>query len=310
MILIIHLLRFRSLALIGVVLLALTGCGSASTPISNAKHNTIAPDQLIQLVAAESFYGELAKAVGGERVKVTSVLEGPDVDPHNYEPSAETAKKVNDAHIILYNGIGYDEWMKKLIKANSKGANQVIIAVGSDLLGKQDGDNPHVWYDPSTMPKLADMLAAKLAELDPNQANAYKTRAEHYKTSLAPIADLVKSVKQSTSTDIAVSEPVFDYMAEALQFKTIVPKFALAVEEETDPSPGDVAKLQTAIKTKAIRFFVQNTQVQSPIVRNMSDLAKQNQIPIVQVSETEPHGQNYVQWMTGILNQIQAALMK
>jgi zinc/manganese transport system substrate-binding protein len=310
MLLTINSMRLSSLSLIAVLLFALTGCGSSSTPISNTNLNTIAPDQTIQLVAAESFYGELAKAVGGERVKVTSILEGPDVDPHGYEPTAETARKVNEAHVILYNGIGYDEWMKKLIKANSNTANQVIIAVGSDLLKKQDGDNPHVWYDPDTMPKLADLLAAKLAVLDPNQADAYKIRAEHYKASLAPIADLVKALKQSSYKDIAVSEPVFDYMAEALQLKAIVPKFALAVEEETDPSPGDVAKLQTAIKTKAIQFFVQNTQVHSPIVRNMSDLAKQNQIPIVQVSETAPHGQNYVQWMTDILNQVQAALMK
>jgi zinc/manganese transport system substrate-binding protein len=308
MILNINSLRLSIVTTVTISLFALTGCGSASTPLSNTKLSTVDPNQPIELIAAESFYGELAKAVGGERVKVTSILEGPDVDPHVYEPSTQTAKQVNDAHIILYNGIGYDEWMKKLIKTNSNAANQTIIAVGSDVSGKHDGDNPHVWYDPATMPKLADLLAAKLAELDPNQASAYKARAEQYKTSLAPIADLVKALKQSTSRDIAVSEPVFDYMAEALQFKTIVPKFALAIEEETDPSPGDVAKLQSAIKSKAIDFFVQNTQVQSPIVRNMSDLAKQNQVPIVQVSETEPQGQNYLQWMTGILNQVQTAL--
>jgi zinc/manganese transport system substrate-binding protein len=304
----VHLLRITSLSLISIILIVLTACGSQSTP--NTKLNTIAPDHTIQLVAAESFYGELAKAVGGDRVKVTSILAGPDVDPHNYEPSAETAKQINDAHVILYNGIGYDEWMKKLIKANSHANNQIIIAVGSDVSGKQDGDNPHVWYEPTTMPKLADFLAAKLAVLDPSQASAYKARAEQYKSRLAPITDLVHSLKQTVSMDIAVSEPIFDYMAEALNLKTIVPKFALAVEEETDPSPGDVAKLQTAIKNKAIRFFVQNTQVQSPIVRNMSDLAKQNQVPLVQVSETEPKGQDYVQWMTGILNQVQAALTK
>ncbi|MDB5055252.1 MAG: Zinc/manganese transport system substrate-binding protein [Bacilli bacterium] len=300
--------RFTVVGLTTAVSLTLLLSGCGASPTANNTVPSIVSGQKIKLIAAENFYGELAIAVGGDRVEVTSIIDNPDADPHDYEPTADTSKLVNDAKVILYNGIGYDEWMAKVLTSSSNSKDKSIIAVGSDVLGKKDGDNPHIWYDPSAMLKLADSLADKLSQIDPSQADAYKKRAAEYKTSLAPLTELVKVIKQSSQVEIAVSEPVFDYMSGALNFKSIDPKFAKAIEEGTDPSPGDVADLQTAIKGKTIKLFVQNTQADSPTVKNMVDMAKVNQIPIVQVTETEPKGKSYVQWMTDQLKQVKDAL--
>ncbi|WP_254777174.1 metal ABC transporter solute-binding protein, Zn/Mn family [Paenibacillus sp. yr247] len=241
-------------------------------------------------------------------MEVASIINNPDADPHAFEPTADTSKAVNDAQFVVYVGVGYDTWMDKLLKASSSSSSKTIIEVGSELLGKKDGDNPHVWYDPTSMPKLADALADKLAKVDPSQADAFKKRAQDYKTNLAPLSDLVQKLKQSSPSPIAVSEPVFEYMSEALNFKAVNPKFAKAIEEEADPGPGDIAALQNDIKEKKIKFFVQNTQVDSPTVKNMVDLAAKNGIPIVHVTETEPQGKNYVQWMTDQLNEVKNAI--
>jgi zinc/manganese transport system substrate-binding protein len=278
----------------------LSGCGILSATSSTVKDTTI------KVVAAENFYGELAAAVGGDRVEVTSILDNPDADPHAYEPTTDNSKAVNDAQVIIYNGIGYDVWMDKLMKASSRVKSQSVIIVGSDLLGKQDGDNPHVWYDPAAMPKLADALADKLGKIDPKQADAFKTRAQAYKASLSPINELITSMKQTTITKIAVSEPVFDYMAISLNLEPIDPKFAKSIEEGTDPSPVEIANLQNAISGKTIKLFIENIQTDSPTVKNMAELAKANHIPIVQVTETKPSGKSYVQWMTDQLNQLKA----
>lgn len=301
--------------------LLLSACGNSpktneaakpsSTPTSNTAAttaNTTTPAVKIKVVAAENFLGEVVSAVGGDRVEVTSIINNPDADPHDFEPTAETSKAVNDAQVVVYVGIGYDEWVDKLLKASSTSSSKTVIQVGSELLGKKDGDNPHVWYDPTSMPKLADALANKLAKVDPSQADAFKKRAQDYKTSLAPLSDLVQKLKQSSPTPIAISEPVFDYMAEALNFNAVNPKFAKAIEEEVDPGPGDIAALQNDINAKKIKFFVQNTQVDSPTVKNMVDLAAKNGIPIVHVTETEPQGKNYVQWMTDQLNEVKNAI--
>jgi zinc/manganese transport system substrate-binding protein len=100
-------------------LFLLSACGGASTPnststASNSKTSSAqtAPAGKIKISAAENFYGEAAKAVGGDRVEVTSILDNPNVDPHDYEPTPDVARTVSDSKIIVMNGVGYDGWME------------------------------------------------------------------------------------------------------------------------------------------------------------------------------------------------------
>lgn len=158
------------------------------------------------------------------------------------------------------------------------------------------------------MPKYVDRLAEQLSKLDPSHKDAYRKQADAYKASLAPFANLVKELKQASPMPVAVSEPVFDYMAEALNLSVSDKKFSMAAEEETDPAPADLAQLQKDIKDKKIRMFVNNIQASSPTDKNMVELAKQNGVPVIEVTETLPSGKNYVQWMVDQLNQIKAAL--
>lgn len=299
---------FRALSITVVsAAILLSGCGSAS-PSSASSDKSASSGGKIKLVAAENFYGEAAKAVGGDYVEVTSILNSPDADPHDFEPTPEASKAVHDAKVVIYNGIGYDEWMKKLIDASGDAKNKNVIAVGSDIMGKKEGDNEHVWYNPDTMPKYADKLAERLGKLDPEHKDAYQKQADAYKTTLKPFTDLAKELKQTASVPIAVSEPVFDYMADALKLTITDKKFSLAAEESTDPAPADIAQLQNDIKNKKIKMFVNNIQASSPTVKNIADLAKSNGIPVIEVTETLPAGKNYVQWMVDILNQIKTAL--
>lgn len=290
--------RFALLTSAVLVIGLLSACGS-SDKASSSK---------IKVVAAENFYGEIAEAVGGDNVEVTSLLTNPDADPHDYEPTPDASKAIDAAQVVIFNGIGYDEWTQKLIDASGDAAGKTVIRVASDVMGRQEGDNEHVWYNPETMPKYADYLAGELGKLDPAHKDDYIERAEAYKATLASFESEVAALKQASPLPIAVSEPVFDYMAEALNLRIADEKFELAAEEETDPAPADVAKLQDDIKRKNIKLFVNNIQASSEIVQNLVDLAKQNGVPIIEVTETLPSGKNYAQWMTDQLNQIQDAL--
>lgn len=303
------------LLLCGIVALLAAGCGQANTSSPGASvdgqgaSGTPGAENAtgkIHIVAAEQFYGEVAQAVGGERVDVRSIISGPDADPHDFDPTPDTSKAVDGAQVVIYNGLGYDDWMEKLIKASSD-KGKTVIRVGEDVAGKKDGDNEHVWYEPGTMPKLAAAIADKLAALDPPHADDYRNQAKQYEATLAPLNDLVARLKQPSPSPVAVSEPVFDYMLNALNFTVTNPKFAKAVEEETDPAPADLARLTDDIKNKKIRFFVRNVQTESPQVKNVAELAQANQIPIIEVTETQPAGKTYVEWMTGQLSQVEKA---
>ncbi|MBO7745717.1 zinc ABC transporter substrate-binding protein [Paenibacillus sp. MWE-103] len=315
--------RGAAAALLGSLLVLASGCGAGgdnangsgnATNSSNAAGGNgatgggAADAGKIRIVAAENFYGEVAEAVGGAYVDVTSLLTSPDADPHDYEPTPDASKAVDEASVVIFNGIGYDEWAQKLIDASGKAADKTVIRVASDVMARKDGDNEHVWYNPDTMGKYADYLADRLGRLDPDHKTDYANQASDYKQSLAPLTEAVASLKQAEPLPVAVSEPVFDYMAQALNLRITDDKFKMAAEEETDPAPQDIARLQDEIKGKEIAFFVNNVQATSPTVQNLVDLAGQSGVPVVEVTETLPAGKDYVAWMTDILSQVQAAL--
>ena len=130
----------------------------------------------IAIVAAENFYGDLAEQIGGPDAVVTSILSNPDQDPHLFEANASTARAIAGAKVVIVNGADYDPWMAKLLSA-SKAPGRETIEVAT-LVHKKAGDNPHLWYDPGTMPAVAKALAATLSKLDPAHRAGYEQRLD------------------------------------------------------------------------------------------------------------------------------------
>ncbi|SEB61607.1 zinc ABC transporter substrate-binding protein [Paenibacillus sp. GP183] len=288
-------------------LFLLSACGGSASPNSASSSAQTVSTAKIKITAAENFYGEAAKAVGGDRVEVTSVLNNPSVDPHDYEPTPDVARTVSNSKIIVLNGVGYDEWMEKLVNADPASKSKSVIKVADDVMGKKAGDNPHVWYDPETMPKLANKIADELTKLDPSGDQNFHKNAQAYITSLDSIKAKIQKLKQS-GAKIAVSETIFDYMAAAMNLTINNTKFGKAINDGNDPSPADIAQMQEDIKSKAVKLFVYDIQNTSPTVDNIVKMAKSSGVPIVEVTETEPEGKNYVKWMTDILDNIGKAL--
>ncbi len=112
------------------------------------------------IVAAENFYGDVAQQLAGPDVTVSSILSNPDQDPHLFEASPSVARLLSGAAIVVYNGADYDPWMSKLLAASRSPDRKVIIV--ADLVHRKPGDNPHLWYDPPTMPAYGKALVATL----------------------------------------------------------------------------------------------------------------------------------------------------
>ncbi|HEX4139597.1 MAG TPA: zinc ABC transporter substrate-binding protein, partial [Candidatus Methylacidiphilales bacterium] len=173
----------------------------------------------IKIVAAENFYGSIARQIGGDSVSVTSILSNPNQDPHEFTTDAATAKAVADADIVIYSGIGYDDWMDKLLGTAGK-KDRVVIRV-SDLIGAKDGDNPHIWYDPRTMPALADKLGDEIFSLvnrgrPINEQNPFLVHAINFKNSMKPELEKIAAIKSKYGgTPVTATEPVFGYMLDA-----------------------------------------------------------------------------------------------
>jgi zinc/manganese transport system substrate-binding protein len=261
----------------------------------------------IAVVAAENFYGDVAEQVGGSAVTVTSILTNPDQDPHLFEASVSTARALAAARIVIYNGADYDPWMSKLLAA-SRATGRITIEVAK-LVGKKAGDNPHLWYDPATMPAVAKALAAQLAKLDPDHRSDYEARRDAFDASLEPIDEKIAALRQRyAGTAITATEPVAGYMAEAIHLKVRNPRFQLAIMNNTEPSASEIAAFQKDLKTRAVKVLLYNSQTSEELTEKMRSIAKGSGVPIVGVTETEPAGKKYQDWMLSELAALETGL--
>jgi zinc/manganese transport system substrate-binding protein len=263
----------------------------------------------INIVAAENFYGDIAKQIGGPDVNVTSILSNPDQDPHLFEVSPSVGRNVSAARVAIYNGIDYDPWIEKLLGA-ARSADRKTIVVAT-LLGKKTGDNPHIWYDPAAMPALAKALCDALVAEDPPRKTGYEQRLARFEASLKPFQAKIAQLRERLAgTPVTATEPVVGYMFDALGMRVRNSAFQLAVMNNTEPSASDIAAFENDLKTHQVKLLVYNSQATNPIAVRMQKIAKASQVPVVAVTETEPAGKTYQVWMMGELDAIDRALPK
>ena len=261
----------------------------------------------VKVVAAENFYGDLASQIGGENVAVTSILNNPDDDPHLFEASPETAKALTDAKIVIVNGVDYDPWMEKLVSAHKAPGRKEII-VGA-LVGHKPGDNPHLWYDPAYMKAAAKALVTDLIAVDPAHKADYEQGQAKFLESLKPLDDKIAAMHKSfAGLPVTASEPVFGYQAGLIGLKVHNEKFALAVMNNAEPTASEVAGFENDLKGHKVKVMMYNAQASEPAVQRLVQMAKDNGIPVVGVSETEPPNSTYQDWMLGQLNALDKAL--
>jgi zinc/manganese transport system substrate-binding protein len=261
----------------------------------------------ISIVAAENFYGDVAEQVGGANVKVTSILTNPDQDPHLFEASVSTARDLAAARIVIYNGADYDPWMTKLLAA-SRASGRTTIEVAK-LVGKKAGDNPHLWYDPATMPVVAKALAAQLAKLDPDHRSDYEARRDAFEASLKPVDDKIAALRrQYAGTTVTATEPVAGYLADAIKLKMRNQRFQLAIMNNTEPSASEIAAFQKDLRTRAVKVLLYNSQTSEELTEKMRSVAKESGVPVVGVTETEPDGKKYQDWMLSELAALETGL--
>jgi len=261
----------------------------------------------VKVVAAENFYGDMASQIGGANVAVTSILSNPDEDPHLFEASPETAKALSEAKVVIVNGVDYDPWMEKLVSAH-KAPGRKEILVGA-LVGHKAGDNPHLWYDPAYMKAAAKALVADLTAVDPAHKADYERGEARFIDSLKPLDDKIGTMRKSyAGQPVAASEPVFGYQAKLIGLNVRNEKYALAIMNNAEPTPSEVAAFEDDLKGKKVKAMLYNAQASEPAVGKLVQLAKDNGVPVVGVSETQPPNSTYQDWMMGQLNALDRAL--
>jgi zinc/manganese transport system substrate-binding protein len=266
-----------------------------------------AADGPIAVVAAENFYGDIARQIGGDRIAVGSIISNPEQDPHLFELTPGVVRQVTAARIVILNGAGYDSWMEKLLAATPQHERSVIDA--AQLTGYKPGGNPHLWYAPATMPAVATAFAAALAAADQNHADEYAARLKATLSSLAIIAERVEKLKaKHAGAAVTATEPVFGPMAEALALTMRNQRFQLAVMNDTEPSARDVAAFESDLNNRRVKVLIYNSQASDKLTDRLRSIASKAKIPIVGVTETMPANVSYQKWLLDELEMLDKAL--
>ena len=235
------------------------------------------------------------------------MLLNPDTDPHDFEPPASVARMVADARVVIMNGADYDHWMERLIEASDR-PDRIVIDVAA-LLGKRPGDNPHVWYDPTAMPDLAEALTRTLSALDPEGAAQYEQGRNGYLQSLEPLKARIAAIREKfPGAPVTATEPVFGYMAESLGLDMRNGDFQNAIMNQTEPSAHAIAAMEDDLRAQQVKALFYNGQVGDPLTERLLAIAREAGVPVVSVTETLPSGMTYAAWMLGQLDATEKAL--
>jgi len=253
----------------------------------------------IVAIGAENEYADVIGQVGGKYVQASAIMSNPNTDPHAFEASPAVAREVSAAQLVVQNGIGYDSFMSTIESAAPSGGRKVIDV--QQLLNLPDSTpNPHLWYDPATMPKVALAIAADLSAIQPAHAAYFKANAKAFIASLDPWYTAIAAFKQAyPGLPVATTEPVADYMLTAVSADNLTPwTFQADIMNGVDPSPQILASEKALFTGHKVKVFLYNQQVTDPLTESLIALADQNHIPVVGVYETMPvPGYDYQTWM-------------
>ena len=305
----------RLVALAAVVLLGVAGCStsSAGSPSGSATSASAASGAgLVNVVASTNVYGDIVKTIGGPAVAVTSIIDSPDKDPHEYEADAQTQLSLSKAQLVIENGGGYDDFVDTMLKSTRTKPTVINVADVSGLnQHPADGEfNEHLWYDFPTVEKLTAQLVTDLSAAAPGQAATFKSNAKEFTTKLGQLQRDEAAIKaKHAGAGVAITEPVPLYLLEAAGLVDKTPEaFSEAIEADTDVPPAVLKETENLFDTKQVTVLAYNQQTTGPQTEAVLAAAERNNIAVVPVTETLSPDQTYLSWMKANLQALSGAL--
>ena len=296
-----------ALVVVVAMFLAATACGNDESASTTVAEIPTCPTDPIRVVVSVEQWSDITEQLAGACAEVTTVV-GSSVDPHDYEPTPVDVAAFTDADVVVVNGCGYDSWAEQAVETS--GGSPALVN-GCDVVGRSDGDNPHLWYAPDAVSSVADAVTAALQQRSP-AASAYLTeRRADWEASMQPYRDEIASISSAyTGRTYAATESVFDDMANALGLRNVTPEgFARAAANETDPSPADISAFNGLLGDGQADVLVFNAQTEGAIPEQLRATADGEGVPVVEVTETPAvEATSFVDWQVAQLRSLAAAL--
>lgn len=290
-------IAIAALASVGM-LASVAACGSGQS--TSEKNGTI------EVAASVNQWGTVAKALGGDNVNVTSIINSTNVDAHDYEPTTSDIAKLQKAQVIIVNGAGYDAWAVKATQT----ANATIVNA-AEIGGVNDGENPHVWFSADVRKAVAQAITEAYEQADAAKKNDFDKMNDQWTAEENNVESKIAEVKQKTDgLAYAATESVASYLAEDMGLADATPSgYARATANESEPTPTDIKQFTDALKAGEIKLLVVNTQEESELTDKITDAAKFVEVPMVELTEQMPEQyDSLTAWMEGLVDAFSQAI--
>jgi len=212
----------------------------------------------LNVVASFSILGDFVRAVGGDRVNLTTLV-GPDSDVHVYTPAPGDAKRVAEARLVIVNGLGLEGWLPRLVQSAGSGAKVVVASAGVAPLKLGSAADPHAWQSVPNARIYVTDIADALAAAAPDDAEFFRARAKAYLQKLDTLDREVREAVAGIPPDrrkVISTHDAFGYFAAEYGLQFIAP---LGVSTETEPSARDIAAIIGQVKARKIpAVFLEN----------------------------------------------------
>lgn len=290
-------IAIAALASVGM-LASVAACGSGQS--TSEKNGTI------EVAASVNQWGTVAKALGGDNVNVTSIINSTNVDAHDYEPTTSDIAKLQKAQVIIVNGAGYDAWAVKAAQT----ANAIIVNA-AEVGGVNDGENPHVWFSADVRKAVAQAITEAYEQADAAKKNDFDKMNDQWTAEENNVESEIAEVKQKTDgLAYAATESVASYLAEDMGLADATPSgYARATANESEPTPTDIKQFTDALKAGEIKLLVVNAQEESELTGKITDAAKSVEVPMVELTEQMPEQyDSLTAWMEGLVDAFSQAI--
>jgi zinc transport system substrate-binding protein len=290
-----------STGLLGFVLAGMAACGGSAAPVAAAGQ--------VQVVAAFYPLQFVVEQVGGTAVAVESLTPS-GVEPHDLELSSGQIRALSSADLIVYLGLGFQPAVQDALVGMDRDLQFDALMGGEDLLRgeNEEGEpapDPHVWLDPSLLASIADQIATRLADADPENADMFADNAERLQDELEELdGDLATGLKSCASRDFVTSHEAFGYLAARYDLEQVS---ISGIDPEAEPSPKRLAELARFVEDHDVTtiFF---EELAPPDLAETLARETGARTDVLSPLETPPEQGDYLDEMRANLDRLRTAL--
>ncbi len=210
----------------------------------------------IEVVTTFSILGDITQRVGGDRIKVHTLV-GPNADAHVYQPTPADAKAIAQARLVVVNGLGFEGWLERLIKSSGYRGKVATATNGIRTLQRSahdhhDNVDPHAWQDLSNALIYVDNIGKALGEIDPSGKTSYQANVEKYRQEIGALDTELRKTFNSipkSRRKVVTTHDAFGYLARAYGLDFIAP---VGINTDAEPSAADIGRIIKQIRRDKI----------------------------------------------------------